>query len=66
MYLPHFVAGIDLEELVSEALISRRLTMGDRLKLMHAFLQDALSEADLVLVDRLLYGVRRGILHLTE
>lgn len=66
MYLPHFGSGIDLEELVSEALISRQLTMSDRLKLMHIFLQEALSETDLVLIDRLIYGVRRGILRLTD
>lgn len=63
---PKFSKSISLEELVTRILISRRVTMSDRLQLMNIFLQEALDEAELVLIDRLIYGVRKGILQLAD
>ena len=61
--LPEPVA---IEELVSNILIERRVTRSDRAQLMRAFLSDTLVETEIVLIDRMLYGLRKGLLQLTD
>lgn len=62
------VVGIParLEELVEQILLSRCITLTQRQRLQSVVLADPLSPADLVLLDRLLYGVRRGILQVVD
>ncbi|WP_432810044.1 hypothetical protein [Pantanalinema sp. GBBB05] len=55
-----------LEELVEQIVLSRRITLSQRQRLQSVLLADPLSPADLVLLDRLLYGVRRGILQVVD
>ena len=55
-----------LEELAERALLSRQLTYGDRYQLMLTLLADVISEADLILIDRMLYGIRKGLLSLAD
>ncbi|MGI0485927.1 hypothetical protein ACN4EK_10855 [Pantanalinema rosaneae CENA516] len=55
-----------LEDLVEQILLSRRITLSHRRRLQSVLLAEPLSPADLVLLDRLLYGVRRGILQVVD
>jgi len=60
LLLPTFT----IEELVDRILLARRVTLTDRHQLRLAILEAALSEAEHVLIDRVLYGVRKGLLYL--
>lgn len=58
--------SIGLEDLVEQILLTRHITMSDRKNLMCALLQETLTETDLVLIDRLFYGIRKGLLKLAD
>ena len=53
---------VPLEDLVERILISRQITPLSRYQLMLVFLADGLGEGEHILIDRLLYGVRKGLL----
>jgi len=55
-----------LEDMVGQILITGKITYLDRYNLMLALMADALEEADLLLIDRLLYGVRKGLIAVAE
>lgn len=55
-----------LFELFAEATNSGRITLADRYGLMAALLQNTLSEEEQTILDRLLYGVRRGRLQVVN
>lgn len=55
-----------LDDVAEQILLSRRITPSHRQRLMSVLLAEPLSPADLVLLDRLLYGVRRGILQVVD
>ena len=44
-----------------DILIARQLMVSNRCQLMLAFLADEQSVGDRIVIDRLLYGVRRGL-----
>lgn len=56
--------SIPLEELFGRVLSSGQLTIQDRIRLKAVLLNDSLSENHLQIINRLLYGVRRGFLKL--
>ncbi len=58
------IYSVDLDELFGHILRSGALTPKDRLRLKKALLQDSLPEDHLLIINRLLYGVRRGFLKL--
>jgi hypothetical protein len=49
-----------LYELFATASVSGRLTVADRYGLMAALLEESLVEEELRVINRLLYGVRKG------
>lgn len=58
--------NLTIEQLVERVILSRRLTRTDRCQLMLNLLTASLSQEELVLVDRILYGVRKGLLRIVE
>jgi hypothetical protein len=51
-----------IEALIYEILASGIITIHERQKLKSVILEYSLNEADHTLIDRLLYGVRHGLL----
>ena len=60
------MARVCLEDMVGQILITGKITYLDRYNLMLALMADALEETDLLLIDRLLYGVRKGLIAVAE
>lgn len=57
-------ARIPLEDLIGQILLAGRITDANRYQLMLALIGGGLNEEDCILLDRLFYGVRRGLLKL--
>ncbi|XWK88601.1 MAG: hypothetical protein U7127_00610 [Phormidium sp.] len=55
-----------LYDLFAEAISSGRITLADRYGIKAAILEGCLSEEELTILDRLLYGVRRGRLQMVN
>ncbi|MEB3178047.1 MAG: hypothetical protein VKL59_03255 [Nostocaceae cyanobacterium] len=51
-----------IEELVQDIFVCRKVTDTDRSQLKKLLLSTTLSEEEHILIDRLLYGVRKGLL----
>ncbi len=58
------LSPLAIEELIERILLSRRVTLGDRRQIRSAILAIHLTEAEHIMIDRLLYGVRKGLLQL--
>jgi hypothetical protein len=58
---------VSIEELVAQILMHRRITYTDQQLLRFALLSDeTLNEQERILIDRVFYGVRHGLLSLAE
>ena len=66
MQLANARPTISLEELYGQVMFSNSLTHGDRQHLKNILLSESLSHSEMAIVDRLLYNVRRGWLHLID
>ncbi len=55
---------INAQDLIEDVLVKRRVDRNDQYKLRSLILQGDISDEDRALIDRILYGVRRGILQL--
>jgi hypothetical protein len=55
-----------LEDVVGQILLSGEITSHSRYQLMQTILAEGLSESECILLDRLLYGVRKGLLLLVD
>lgn len=55
---------VPLEDLAGQILLSGRITPSNRHQLMLTLLADRVSEEECILIDRLFYGVRKGLLRL--
>lgn len=56
-----------IEELVAQILMERKVTSSEQQILMCALLYaDELDETERTLIDRVLYGVRHGLLRIVE
>ncbi len=66
MIPPHNIARVRLEDLIEQILLSQTVTQADRYQVMLALLADAVSHTELILINRLLYGVRKGLLKLAD
>jgi hypothetical protein len=59
-----------IESLIYQIIVSRRITQSDRQQLRSilssALLEGSLSEAEHILIDRLLYGIRHGLLKMGD
>jgi len=58
---------VTIEELVAQIMLSRKITRGDQQHLMSALLsKDLLGDQDRILIDRVFYGVRHGLLRVVD
>lgn len=55
-----------LSDLFADVTSSGRITLADRYGIKAAILEGCLSEEELTILDRLLYGVRRGRLQMVN
>jgi hypothetical protein len=53
-----------LEDLMGQILSTGRITDAHRYQLMLTLIADGLNQEDCILLDRLFYGVRKGLLKL--
>jgi hypothetical protein len=56
--------SVNLEELFSKVLLSGLMTKSDRRRIQAALLENAVTEENLMIINRLVYGVRRGFVKL--
>ncbi|MFE1745746.1 hypothetical protein [Coleofasciculus sp. H7-2] len=47
-------------------MVSRKITRTDQQQIRAGLLQDSLKEAEHILIDRVLYGIRHGLLRLKD
>jgi hypothetical protein len=67
MSVQGFSFQINIEELVAQILINRRITYRDQYLLKFALLsEESLDEKERTLIDRVFYGVRHGLLKIVE
>jgi len=63
----HFSIQLNLEETITRIISSQKITIKDKQQIKSAFLApENLEEDDITLIDRILYGVRHGILEIAE
>jgi hypothetical protein len=55
-----------IETLCGQIMVSGKMTVADRYRIKTAIMDEALSESDQVLINRLLYGVRHGLLRVVD
>jgi hypothetical protein len=55
---------IPLEDLMGQILLTGRITVAHRHQLRLALIAGGLHEEDCILIDRVFYGVRKGLLKL--
>jgi hypothetical protein len=61
---PKHQSATSLEDLFGQVLLSGLLTPIDRLRIRAVLLNDSISEEHHAIINRLLYGVRRGFIKL--
>jgi hypothetical protein len=62
-----FSSHLDIEELIAQILMDRKITYTEQLRLRFALLsEDTLDEKERTLIDRVFYGVRHGLLRVVE
>lgn len=67
MYSQSFSLQFSLEETITRVISSRQITAMDKQQLKDAFLgHETLAEDEITLIDRILYGVRHGILEIVD
>lgn len=57
-------SSVSLEDLFGQVLLSGLLTPIDRMQIRAVLLNESISEEHHVIINRLLYGVRRGFIKL--
>ncbi len=60
----NFSTHLNAQELIEEVLVKRQVDKTAQYQLRSILLQETFSDDDRTMVDRILYGVRRGILQL--
>lgn len=58
--------SIPLEILCGQIMVAGKMTISDRYQIRSALLNDALSEPEQILINRLLYGIRHGLLRIID
>jgi hypothetical protein len=66
MFIPAPPRPANLEELVEHILVARRITRLQREHLMYVLLKGTLKDAELVLIDRILLSIRKGLLSILD
>jgi len=57
---------ISMETVCGQIMVSGKMTLSDRYLIRSALLNDSLSEPEQILINRLLYGIRHGLLRVIE
>ncbi|MFB2834631.1 hypothetical protein [Floridanema evergladense] len=57
---------ITLEALCGKIMVAGQITISDRYQIRSALLNDTLSEPEQILINRLLYGIRHGLLRIAD
>ncbi|HEY9849549.1 MAG TPA: hypothetical protein V6D28_08845 [Leptolyngbyaceae cyanobacterium] len=57
---------ISIETLTGQIMVSGQMTRHDRYQIRSALLEGSLSEAEQILINRLLYGIRHGLLTVVD
>lgn len=55
-----------IEALSGQIMVSGRMTVTDRYQIRSALLNGSLNEADQIIINRILYGVRHGLVKVME
>lgn len=55
-----------VQDLSGEILFSRKISRQEEYRLRSALLQQSLSEDDRILIDRVFYGIRKGLLKVVD
>ncbi|MFB2879207.1 hypothetical protein [Floridanema aerugineum] len=58
--------SIPIEALCGQIMVTGRITISDRYQIRSALLNDTLSEPEQILINRLLYGIRHGLLRIID
>ena len=54
--------SVPIENLCGRIMVAGKITVSDRYQIRSALLDDTLSEPEQILINRLLYGIRHGLL----
>jgi hypothetical protein len=55
-----------IETLSGQIMVSGRMTFSDRYQIKSALLNCSLSESEQILINRILYGIRHGLVRVVE
>lgn len=58
--------SIPIEALCGQIMAAGKITISDRYQIRSALLNDTLSEPEQILINRLLYGIRHGLLRIID
>lgn len=58
--------SIPIETLCGQIMAAGKISVSDRYQIRSALLDDTLSEPEQILINRLLYGIRHGLLRVIE
>lgn len=58
--------SIPIEALCGQIMVAGKITVSDRYQIRSALLNDTLSEPEQILINRLLYGIRHGLLRIID
>lgn len=65
--VPLLSSQLNIEELIAQILMNRKITYTEQLRLRFALLsEDTLDEKERTLIARVFYGVRHGLLTVVE
>jgi hypothetical protein len=58
--------SITIEALCGQIMVAGKITVSDRYQIRSALLNDTLGEPEQILINRLLYGIRHGLLRIID
>lgn len=64
--MPNRGSELPTEKLVERILSANQVSRADRQRLKEALLDDSISEQELLLIERVIEGVRRGLLNIVD
>ncbi|MFB2936346.1 hypothetical protein ACE1B6_13925 [Aerosakkonemataceae cyanobacterium BLCC-F154] len=62
----YFWHSVPIENLCGQIMASGKITVSDRYQIRSALLDDTLTEPEQILINRLLYGIRHGLLRIID
>lgn len=58
--------SVPIESLCGQIMVAGKISISDRYQIRSALLNDTLSEPEQILINRLLYGIRHGLLRIID